>query len=68
MNWEAVGQAFHAGEVVSLSVAIRRPLVATCSSDRSIFIWNFATWCGSLLLHPLPLVSQGQGRNGPHLW
>eukprot|EP00884_Botryococcus_braunii_P010879 jgi/Botrbrau1/19793/Bobra.0124s0041.1 len=30
-------------KVVGLGVAIRRPLVATCATDRSVSIWNFSS-------------------------
>lgn len=35
---------FHHGAVVDTSVCLRRPLVASCSTDGSIRIWNFAEY------------------------
>ena len=34
-------QQFHSSAVVGLDTCLRKPLVATCSSDRSVRIWNY---------------------------
>ncbi|TSL47697.1 Cilia- and flagella-associated protein 57 [Bagarius yarrelli] len=34
---------FHSGSITGLSACIRKPLIATCSTDRSIRIWNYDT-------------------------
>eukprot|EP00698_Gefionella_okellyi_P005561 TRINITY_DN15065_c0_g1_i1.p1 TRINITY_DN15065_c0_g1~~TRINITY_DN15065_c0_g1_i1.p1 ORF type:complete len:1237 (-),score=364.60 TRINITY_DN15065_c0_g1_i1:70-3780(-) len=34
---------FHSGPITGLDVCLRRPLVITCSSDKSIRVWNYNT-------------------------
>ncbi|KAJ3163963.1 Cilia- and flagella-associated protein 57 [Geranomyces variabilis] len=36
-----LGQPYHQGPIISIDVCIRKPLVVTCSADRSIRIWNY---------------------------
>jgi len=33
--------SFHTGSITSLDLCIRKPLLATCSTDKSIRIWNY---------------------------
>ena len=33
---------FHTDQITGIDVCIRKPLVATCSIDKTIRIWNFA--------------------------
>ncbi len=33
--------SFHRGEVTGMDVCIRKPIVATCSMDRSVRVWNY---------------------------
>lgn len=32
----------HAPAVTGLDISVRRPLLATCSNDRSVRLWNYA--------------------------
>ena len=41
MNFEFLSQAFHAGVVTGLDTCVRKPLVATCGTDRTVRIWNY---------------------------
>ena len=34
---------FHKAEVTGLSVCVRKQLIATCSADRTVCIWNYET-------------------------
>ncbi|CAH8577208.1 unnamed protein product [Schistosoma haematobium] len=38
-----VSQSFHNGQIIGMDVCIRKPLIATCSTDRTVRIWNFET-------------------------
>jgi WD40 repeat protein len=49
-TFEVLAQTFHSHEVTGLDVCMRKPLLATCSTDKSIRIWNFETWSVSLIL------------------
>jgi len=40
-KFELLSQPFHYGKIYSLDTCIRKPLIATCSSDKSIRIWNY---------------------------
>ncbi|XP_074640882.1 cilia- and flagella-associated protein 57-like [Tubulanus polymorphus] len=42
-HFEILSQSFHSSQVSGLDVCIRKPLIATCSVDRSVRIWNFET-------------------------
>lgn len=33
---------FHTEPITGMDVCIRKPLIATCSTDRSVRIWNYA--------------------------
>eukprot|EP00755_Sulcionema_specki_P024267 Sspe_Gene.80847::Locus_51307_Transcript_1_1_Confidence_1.000_Length_2222::g.80847::m.80847 len=61
--FEPLAQWFHSAPITGLSTCVRKPLVATCSKDRSIRIWNhldntlemartFHTEAMSISLHP----------------
>ena len=34
---------FHSGAITGLSCAVRKPLVATSSNDRTVRVWNYST-------------------------
>ncbi|KAL5113105.1 Cilia and flagella-associated protein 57 [Taenia crassiceps] len=36
-------QSFHEGKIVGLDICSRKPLIATCSTDHTVRIWNFET-------------------------
>ncbi|KAK2860815.1 hypothetical protein Q7C36_004981 [Tachysurus vachellii] len=42
-QFEFLSHSFHSGIITGLSVCVRKPLVATCSMDHSIRIWNYET-------------------------
>ncbi|KAJ8306471.1 hypothetical protein KUTeg_017016 [Tegillarca granosa] len=63
IQFDVLAQAFHYGQIMGLDVCIRKPLIATCSLDRSVRIWNyencnlelykeFAEEAYSIALHP----------------
>eukprot|EP00217_Crustomastix_stigmatica_P010708 CAMPEP_0183813298 /NCGR_PEP_ID=MMETSP0803_2-20130417/52843_1 /TAXON_ID=195967 /ORGANISM="Crustomastix stigmata, Strain CCMP3273" /LENGTH=1181 /DNA_ID=CAMNT_0026058151 /DNA_START=28 /DNA_END=3573 /DNA_ORIENTATION=- len=41
MNFELLSQSFHSQAVTGVDTCVRKPLVATCSSDKSVRIWNY---------------------------
>ncbi|XP_063330906.1 cilia- and flagella-associated protein 57 isoform X3 [Pelmatolapia mariae] len=43
LHFEFLSQSFHSSSITGLSICIRKPLVATCSLDRSVRIWNYET-------------------------
>ena len=43
-TFEVLAQAFHNGQILGLDVCMRKPLIATCSLDRSVRIWNNESW------------------------
>eukprot|EP01012_Entosiphon_sulcatum_P014150 TRINITY_DN1923_c0_g1_i1.p1 TRINITY_DN1923_c0_g1~~TRINITY_DN1923_c0_g1_i1.p1 ORF type:complete len:1205 (+),score=349.53 TRINITY_DN1923_c0_g1_i1:90-3704(+) len=61
--FEPLAQQFHSAPITGLSTCIRKPLVATCSKDKTIRIWNyidhtleiiksFPTEANSIAMHP----------------
>ncbi|XP_072543115.1 cilia- and flagella-associated protein 57 isoform X2 [Salminus brasiliensis] len=42
-QFEFLSQSFHSGSITGLSICMRKPLIATCSLDHSVRIWNFET-------------------------
>ncbi|KAL3977716.1 pleckstrin-like domain containing family A member 3 [Sarotherodon galilaeus] len=43
LHFEFLSQSFHSSSITGLSICIRKPLIATCSLDRSVRIWNYET-------------------------
>eukprot|EP01065_Artemidia_motanka_P053301 TRINITY_DN985_c0_g2_i1.p1 TRINITY_DN985_c0_g2~~TRINITY_DN985_c0_g2_i1.p1 ORF type:complete len:1226 (+),score=563.45 TRINITY_DN985_c0_g2_i1:55-3678(+) len=61
--FEPLAQWFHSAPIIGLDTCVRKPLVATCSKDRSIRVWNyvdhtlemaktFHTEATSIAMHP----------------
>ncbi|XP_027008175.1 cilia- and flagella-associated protein 57-like isoform X3 [Tachysurus fulvidraco] len=48
-NFEYLFHSLHTGSITDLSVSSSKPLLATCSKDNSVHIWNYKT--NSLELH-----------------
>ncbi|KAJ8383718.1 hypothetical protein AAFF_G00215600 [Aldrovandia affinis] len=42
-QFEFLSHSFHCGAITGLSTCIQKPLLATCSVDRTVRIWNFET-------------------------
>ncbi|KAJ3228464.1 Cilia- and flagella-associated protein 57 [Clydaea vesicula] len=42
IKFEIFSQPFHHGQITGMDTCIRKPLIVTCSSDRSIRVWNYA--------------------------
>eukprot|EP00878_Enallax_costatus_P025349 GHUV01027119.1.p1 GENE.GHUV01027119.1~~GHUV01027119.1.p1 ORF type:complete len:499 (+),score=150.84 GHUV01027119.1:978-2474(+) len=42
MNFELLGPGVHTAGVTGLDMCVRRPLVATCSTDHTVRLWNYA--------------------------
>ncbi|CAG5118964.1 unnamed protein product, partial [Candidula unifasciata] len=42
-NFEILSQMFHTSPITGLDVCIRKPLIATCSTDHAVMIWNYET-------------------------
>ncbi|KAK7907413.1 hypothetical protein WMY93_016025 [Mugilogobius chulae] len=40
-HFEFLNQSFHSKPITGLSACLRKPIVATCSLDRSVRIWNY---------------------------
>lgn len=45
-HFEHLSHSFHSGCITGLSVCIRKPIIATCSLDQSVRIWNSETKYG----------------------
>ncbi|KAK5665187.1 hypothetical protein QVD99_008034 [Batrachochytrium dendrobatidis] len=43
LKFDVFLEAYHYGPVTGLDLCIRKPLIVTCSSDKSIRIWNYQT-------------------------
>lgn len=41
--FEPLAQSYHSSSVTGLDVCIRKPLIASCSIDRSVRVWNYET-------------------------
>ncbi|KAI4885195.1 hypothetical protein NFI96_002257, partial [Prochilodus magdalenae] len=42
-QFEFLSHSFHSSNITGLSICMRKPLIATCSLDHSVRIWNFET-------------------------
>uniref|UniRef100_A0A3Q0KGU0 WD-repeat protein, putative n=1 Tax=Schistosoma mansoni TaxID=6183 RepID=A0A3Q0KGU0_SCHMA len=43
MKFIPVSQLFHNGQIIGMDVCLRKPLIVTCATDRTVRIWNFET-------------------------
>ncbi|KAI6655110.1 WD repeat-containing protein 65-like [Oopsacas minuta] len=43
VSFDLLSHSFHMNQIKGLDVCLRKPLVATCSMDKTIRIWNFET-------------------------
>lgn len=43
VQFEFLSHSFHSGSITGLSICIRKPIIATCSLDQSVRIWNVET-------------------------
>ncbi|KAJ3408017.1 Cilia- and flagella-associated protein 57 [Chytriomyces hyalinus] len=43
VKFEAAMPAFHYGAITGMDICIRKPLIITCSNDRTVRIWNYIT-------------------------
>ncbi|KAJ3227958.1 Cilia- and flagella-associated protein 57 [Clydaea vesicula] len=43
IKFEAISEAFHHGQILGLDLCCRKPLLVTCSNDKSIRLWNYVT-------------------------
>ncbi len=50
--YAAMPHAFHAAEATGVATCMRKPLVATCSLDRTLRLWNYQDWCAPPLGAP----------------
>ncbi|KAJ3089419.1 Cilia- and flagella-associated protein 57 [Quaeritorhiza haematococci] len=41
IKYELFAQPFHHGQITGMDTCIRKPLIVTCSSDRSVRVWNY---------------------------
>ena len=41
LQFTYLSDKFHTGEITGLDVCVRKPLVATCGTDRTVRIWNY---------------------------
>lgn len=44
VQFETLSQSFHSGQILGVDICIRKPLIATCSLDKSVRIWNYEKW------------------------
>ncbi|CAH8509372.1 unnamed protein product [Schistosoma turkestanicum] len=43
MTFNMLSQSFHYGQILNMDVCIRKPLIVTCATDKTVRIWNFET-------------------------
>ena len=48
-SFELLSQSFHSQAITGVDVCIRKPLVATCSIDKSVRVWNYVEKSADLL-------------------
>ncbi|RKP18083.1 WD40 repeat-like protein, partial [Rozella allomycis CSF55] len=41
LQMDLVAQPFHHGQITGLDTCLRKPLIVTCSNDRSVRLWNY---------------------------
>lgn len=48
MNFEVLGGSYHSAPITGLDVCVRKPWLATCSTDRTVRLWNYQDRCCEL--------------------
>ena len=43
MRFEHLSVSFHTGPITGLDVCVRKPIVVTCGTDKTIRVWNYIT-------------------------
>mmetsp|Transcript_36831 Transcript_36831/g.108610 ORF Transcript_36831/g.108610 Transcript_36831/m.108610 type:complete len:1386 (-) Transcript_36831:299-4456(-) len=51
MNFDVMGTSNHQGPITGMDICIRKPLVATVSTDRSVRLWNYVDRTCELVKH-----------------
>ncbi|KAG1658747.1 hypothetical protein FOA52_000860 [Chlamydomonas sp. UWO 241] len=51
MNFDIMGTANHQGPITGMDICIRKPLIATVSTDKSVRLWNYADRTCELVKH-----------------
>ncbi|KAL3318606.1 Cilia- and flagella-associated protein 57 [Cichlidogyrus casuarinus] len=41
VNFDNYSQSFHSSDILGMDICARKPLIVTCSTDRTIRVWNF---------------------------
>ena len=41
MNFELLSVDFHSKDITGVDTCIKKPLVVTCSTDKSVRVWNY---------------------------
>ena len=62
MNFDLLSQGFHSQGVTGVDVCVRKPLVATCSTDKSVRIWQGLTRILTLR-YPVGITRVVKGQN-----
>ena len=51
MNFERMSAGFHSNGVTGVDLCVRKPLVVTCSTDKSVRVWNYVERTAELVKH-----------------
>lgn len=43
MKFEPLVDSFHTGAITGLDVCVRKPVIVTCATDKSVRVWNYLT-------------------------
>ena len=50
--FDYLSNSFHQGDITGMDVCIRKPIIATCSLDKSIRVWNYENkWATVMYYH-----------------
>ncbi|KAI8906392.1 WD40-repeat-containing domain protein, partial [Gorgonomyces haynaldii] len=51
LKFDSFTDTFHYGSIVGLDLCIRKPLLVTCSTDKSVRLWNYMTGTCEMVKH-----------------
>ncbi|KAH6584161.1 hypothetical protein BASA61_007631 [Batrachochytrium salamandrivorans] len=49
VKFDQLSQPFHHGQITGMDTCIRKPLIVTCSSDKSVRVWNYLEMTSELV-------------------
>ena len=54
--FDYLSSSFHQGDITGMDVCIRKPIIATCSLDKSIRVWNYENKLANIVIYAITVL------------